>query len=105
MWERRRQVRGLKERYVEEPRFSEEDHRLKHRVWLPYLVVCGSTLGLSHCRPHLLGVGRAPNRKRGGSDIVTVPLSLKQNCVFTLVITSGYTDPHTVHSTHGRQCN
>ena len=36
---------------------------------------------------------------------VTVPLSLKQNCVFTLVITSGYTDPHTAHSTHRRQCN
>ena len=35
---------------------------------------------------------------------VTVPLCLKQNCVFTLVITSGYTDPHTAHSTHRRQC-
>ena len=30
------------------------------------------------------------------------PLSLKQNGVFTLVITSGYTDPHTAHSTHIR---
>ena len=36
---------------------------------------------------------------------VTVPLSLKQNTVFTLVITSGYTDPRTAHSTHRRQCN
>ena len=40
MWERRRQVRGLVDSHVEEPSFSEEDHRLKHRVWLPYLVVC-----------------------------------------------------------------
>ena len=28
------------------------------------------------------------------------PLSLKQNCVFTLVITWGNSDPHTAHSTH-----
>ena len=30
------------------------------------------------------------------------PLSLKQNGVFTLVTTSGYTDLHTAHSTHIR---
>ena len=28
------------------------------------------------------------------------PLSLKQNCVFTFVTTSGHTDSHTAHSTH-----
>ena len=28
------------------------------------------------------------------------PLSLKQNGAFTFVITSGYTDSHTAHSTH-----